>query len=208
MEIRKANLTFKNALSKRKTTTEIILHCSASKEGVDYTVNAVHNLHLKKGWSGIGYNYYIDIHGVIWEGRPEDCVGAHVSGHNSKSIGVCYCGGLDKNGKAKDTRNEKQLKSMIELCKYLHKKYPAATFHGHYEFDNKACPCFKVKDWIDSIDLDDKNVKPTVQTETQKPVTTQTTQTAKPSSGTNKDTGKLQTSICCNIISYLKRLFS
>lgn len=67
MEIRKANLKFKNTLSKRKVTTEIILHCTASVEGVDYTIPAIHSFHLIKGWAGIGYNYVIDINGVIWD---------------------------------------------------------------------------------------------------------------------------------------------
>ena len=126
MEIKKANLKFSNTLPKRKKTTEIILHCSASPEGVPFTVEAIHRMHLKNGWSGIGYNYYIDLNGVIWEGRPEDCVGAHTTNHNSISIGVCYCGGIDKTGKAKDTRTPQQLKAMTELCTYLHKKYPQA----------------------------------------------------------------------------------
>lgn len=200
MEIHNANLKFKNALSKRKTTTEIILHCTASVEGVDYTIPAIHNYHLSKGWAGIGYNYVIDINGLVWEGRPEDCVGAHVSGHNSKSIGVCYVGGLDKNKKAKDTRNAKQLKSMVELCRYLHQKYPKATFHGHYDFDNKACPCFNVKEWIESIDLDGRQV---AENKPQAAETKPKQQTAEPQATVQKD----KKNICC-IISYLKQWFS
>lgn len=152
-DIKKANLKFNATLSKRKKTTEIIIHCSATKEGVNFTVQSIHNMHLNRGFSGIGYNYYIDLNGVIWEGRPEDCVGAHTTNHNSISVGICYCGGLDKNGKAKDTRTPNQLAAMIWLCRYLHKKYPNATFHGHKEFANKACPCFDVKTWIKTFDL-------------------------------------------------------
>lgn len=204
MEIRKANLKFKNTLSKRKVTTEIILHCTASVEGVGCTIPAIHSFHLSKGLAGIGYNYVIDINGVIWEGRPEDCVGAHVSGHNSKSIGVCYVGGLDKNKKAKDTRNPKQSGAMAELCKYLHKKYPQATFHGHYEFDNKACPCFNVKEWIDSIDIDGRQQATVQQTQAETKPAQQTAETKVDGNGTPP---KKQKDICC-IISYLKQWFS
>lgn len=154
MEIRKTNLKWNGSLSKRKKTTEIILHCSATQEGKNFTVEQIHNMHLKNGWTGIGYNYYIDLNGVIWEGRPEDCVGAHTTNHNSVSIGICYCGGVDKNNKAKDTRNELQKKAMLELLRYLHKKYPQATIHGHNEFAAKACPSFKVKDYLKTIDLE------------------------------------------------------
>lgn len=154
MEIKKANLKFVKALSKRKKTTEIIIHCSATKEGKPFTVESIHNMHLKNGWAGIGYNYYIDLNGDIWEGRPEDCVGSHTTNHNSISVGICYCGGLDSKGNPKDTRTPKQLAAMIWLCRMLHKKYPNATFHGHREFANKACPCFDVKTWVKTFALD------------------------------------------------------
>jgi len=154
MEIKKTTLKFTKNLTKRKKTTEIIIHCSATREGKNVTVNQIHNMHLNRGFSGIGYNYYIDLNGDIWEGRPEDCVGSHTTNHNSISIGICYCGGLDSNGKAKDTRTPLQLAAMIWLCRMLHKKYPNATFHGHKEFANKACPCFDVKQWVKTFSLD------------------------------------------------------
>lgn len=151
MEIIKKNLKFASKLSKRKSTEKIILHCSATKEGQNFTVEQIHNMHLRNKWAGIGYNYYIDLNGDIYEGRPEECVGAHTTGYNSVSIGICYCGGLDKKSHPKDTRTPEQIASMIELCKYLHSKYPNATFHGHKEFAAKACPCFNVGEWIKEI---------------------------------------------------------
>lgn len=154
MEIKKANLKFTKALTKRKKTTEIIIHCSATKEGRVFSVESIHNMHLKNGWAGIGYNYYIDLNGDIWEGRPEDCVGSHTTNHNSISVGICYCGGLDSKGRPKDTRTPKQLAAMIWLCRMVHAKYPNATFHGHKEFANKACPCFDVKTWVKTFTLD------------------------------------------------------
>lgn len=158
LDIRIPNIKFSKKLTKRKITSEIIIHCSATKEGFDCKVESIHRHHLKNGWSGIGYNYVIDINGTIWEGRPENTVGAHCTNHNSKSIGICYVGGLGKDGKPKDTRNDKQLLAMAELCSYLHEKYPDATFHGHCEFANKSCPCFDVKSWIETLNFDKKNV--------------------------------------------------
>lgn len=176
MEIKDAGLKFNGTLTKRKSTTEIILHCAATREGKNFTVQQIHQMHLKNGWSGIGYNYYIDLDGVIWRGRPEDCTGAHTTNHNSKSIGICYCGGVAADGKtAKDTRNEKQKAAMLELLRYLHKKYPQATIHGHNEFAAKACPSFKVSEYLKTINLDE-------------PVITQTATTA--------ITGKCLCSLC------------
>lgn len=149
--IKRVNLKFVKGLIKRKTTSEIIIHCTASKCNKNLTIEQIHSMHIRNGWAGIGYNYYIDLNGIIWEGRPEDYSGSHTTNHNSKSIGICYCGGLNELGKPCDTRNQLQISAMKWLCRYLHKKYPNATFHGHKEFANKACPCFNVNEWIQSI---------------------------------------------------------
>lgn len=150
--LNKTHLNFKNNLSYRGATNKIVLHCSATCANIQ--VEEIHQMHLDNNWAGIGYHYYIGTDGTIWEGRPEDCIGAHVQGLNSQSIGVCYCGGIDANGKSKDTRNEKQIEAMIKLCRYLHIKYPEASFHGHNEFANKDCPCFDVNNWMSMLQLE------------------------------------------------------
>lgn len=131
---------------------EIIVHCSATAEGKDYTVKDIDRWHKARGWKGIGYHYVVYRDGSIHEGRPECEVGAHCSGHNTHSIGVCYIGGCDKDGKTpKDTRTEAQKKSLIILLKMLKREYPKATIHGHRDFAPKACPSFdatKEYEWI------------------------------------------------------------
>lgn len=122
---------------------EIIVHCSATPEGKDYTVKQINQWHLKRGFNGIGYHYVIYRDGSIHIGRKEDVVGAHCVGHNSISIGVCYIGGLAKDSKtAKDTRTEEQRESLLSLLKKLKTKYPNAKIYPHYKFADKACPCF------------------------------------------------------------------
>lgn len=133
---------------------KIIIHCSATPEGRDVTVDAIRMWHKKRGFSDIGYHYVIYRDGSIHGGRPEATIGAHVQGENAHSIGICYIGGMDKdNKKAKDTRTEAQKASLLSLCQLLRKKYPAATFHGHNEFDNKACPSFDVQAWRKEVNL-------------------------------------------------------
>lgn len=134
------------ALKAKRTIKEIIVHCTATKEGQSITVEDVRRLHKKKGWSDIGYHFLIYLDGSIHAGRPIDVVGAHTKGHNAYSIGVCYVGGLDKNGRAKDTRNDAQKESLLSLLTQLKARYPNATIHGHNEFANKACPCFKTNE--------------------------------------------------------------
>jgi N-acetylmuramoyl-L-alanine amidase len=126
---------------------KIILHCSATPEGKDFTVADIDKWHKARGWQGIGYHYVVYRDGSVHAGRSEDKVGAHTSGHNANSIGVCYIGGVASDGKTpKDTRTNEQKVALRDLVDSLKAKYPNATIHGHYEFAAKACPSFKIKD--------------------------------------------------------------
>jgi N-acetylmuramoyl-L-alanine amidase len=69
-------------------------------------------------------------------------VGAHCTGHNARSIGVCYVGGCDKQMRPKDTRTPEQKAALLSLLKHLKKQFPTATIHGHRDFAAKACPSF------------------------------------------------------------------
>jgi len=130
----------------------IILHCTATPEGKHFDVDTIRRWHVKdRGWKDIGYHYVIYLDGSVHEGRPLEQVGAHTSGHNSDSIGVVYVGGVDNNGKAKDTLNESQETAMVNLIKSLREEHGYMSLHGHNEFAAKACPSFKVNekfDWL------------------------------------------------------------
>lgn len=124
----------------------IIIHCSATAEGKDYTVADIDRWHKSRGWQCIGYHYVIYQDGSVHTGRPVEQIGAHCAGHNANSIGICYIGGLSSDNKTpKDTRTPAQIKALRDLVGELKKKYPGATVHGHNEFAAKACPCFDVK---------------------------------------------------------------
>ncbi len=127
---------------------KIILHCSATREGDDsVNVEVIDRWHKARGWRGCGYHYVVLIDGKIESGRMIDEVGAHVKNMNKSSIGVCYIGGVEKDGKTpKDTRTEKQKESLLLLLQTLKKMFPNATVHGHNEFSPKACPSFNVKE--------------------------------------------------------------
>lgn len=80
--------------------------------------------------------------GRIEMGRSIERVGAHCKGHNGTSVGVCYVGGLSRDGQPQDTRTEEQRESMMMLIGVLKRMFPEAKVHGHREFAAKACPCF------------------------------------------------------------------
>lgn len=136
----------------KRTITEIIVHCTATPEGKDYTVEDIRKWHKERGWSDIGYHYVIDRKGHILTGRDVDIIGAHCDGHNAHSIGVVYIGGVSAlNGKPKDTRTLAQKAGLIRCLTELKSMYPQAKIYGHCDFSSKECPCFNAKQEYVSI---------------------------------------------------------
>lgn len=133
----------------------IIIHCSATKEGQNFHLKDIDRWHREKGYKKVGYHYVIDLDGTVEKGRDESEIGAHCQGKNKNSIGICYVGGLDINGKPKDTRTNEQKEALWNLLRELLIKYPKATIHGHRDFANKACPSFDVSKEYDIINLRD-----------------------------------------------------
>ena len=124
----------------------IIIHCSATRETRDYTPEQLKHDHIARGFIDVGYHYYIRRDGTITQHRRLNEVGAHCRPFNRCSIGICYEGGLDANGKPKDTRTLKQRSSLIALLLDLHRRFPKAVIRGHNEMPGatpKACPNFK-----------------------------------------------------------------
>jgi N-acetylmuramoyl-L-alanine amidase len=140
---------------------KIILHCSATSKGKHFDVDEIRRWHVEgRGWKDIGYHYVVYLDGSIHNGRPVEIPGAHVTGHNKNSIGVCYVGGVsnikDKRGKwpAEDTRTPEQKEALWKLLMELMACYDGATLHGHNEFAAKACPSFDVqKEYKDIIEF-------------------------------------------------------
>lgn len=128
---------------------KIIIHCTATPEGRDYTVAQIRDWHVKgNGWSDIGYHFVIDRNGTVHKGRPIEKIGAHTTGQNATSIGIAYIGGITNDGKKtpKDTRTPAQRVALVNLVKELKASFGEnVTVHGHNEFAAKACPSFNVK---------------------------------------------------------------
>lgn len=142
-----------------RTINKIIIHCSATPEGKDYTVKDIDRDHRKR-FAKIGYHYVIYRDGTIHQGRKESEVGAHARGYNANSIGVCYIGGLARDGKTtKDTRTQAQRDALVRLLRELVIRYPDAEILGHRDLSPdkngdgivspneyiKGCPSFDAK---------------------------------------------------------------
>ena len=132
----------------------IVVHCSATPEGKDFTVKDITNWHKDRGFVTIGYHYVIYRDGSIHVGRDVNQAGAHVTGYNSNSIGICYIGGCALDGKTpKDTRTMAQKKALVDILTAMRKLYPSAKIMGHKDFPNvaKACPSFNAKEEYKNI---------------------------------------------------------
>ena len=129
-----------------RSLKEIIVHCSATPAGRHHDAAEIRSWHVDgRGWSDIGYHFVILLDGTIEKGRALSKVGAHVAGHNTGTIGICYVGGTAKHSVnvPEDTRTPEQKKAIVKLIRDLVKKYPSIKkISGHDEYANKACPCF------------------------------------------------------------------
>lgn len=138
----------------------IIIHCSATRADRDITAKDIHSAHIVRGFSSWGYHYYIRKSGIVEPMRSIEEPGAHARGYNRNSIGICYEGGLDANGRPADTRTPHQCAAMYKLVDELKCRFPEATVLGHRDLSPdknyngiidpweriKECPCFEVKD--------------------------------------------------------------
>lgn len=141
-----ANLSVLEAISapKSRQIDLIVVHCTATKPSSDVHSSDVDRFHRQRGFAGIGYHFLIALDGSIELGRPLEQVGAHCLGHNARSIGVAYVGGLDTAGKPADTRTAPQKQALTALLQRLRQLFPQAEIAPHRRFAAKACPCFDV----------------------------------------------------------------
>jgi len=106
--------------------------------------------------AAIGYHFVIYTDGTSVTGRALDEIGAHVSGFNQKSIGVCLVG--------TDKFSAIQWQSLRELIGALQRIFPDARVVGHRDLSPdqnrngivekfewlKTCPGFDVTAWLAS----------------------------------------------------------
>ena len=132
------NYDFEMNCDKRslKTIDRIIIHHSAIQQSADTSPLAIHLAHLRRGYSGIGYHFYIKSDGTIYRGRPIIYIGAHCKGYNSTSIGICFEGNFEIE---KPTNAQKI--AFKNLHNYLIKEIPTIKYlNYHKDLFATACP--------------------------------------------------------------------
>lgn len=99
------------------------------------TPEEIDKMHKKRGWSGIGYHFYIRRKGEIYRGRPEKSVGAHALAVNNRAFGIALEGNFNS-----EKLTQKQKKSLVLLSKYLIKKYNIKYIRRHKDVGDTECP--------------------------------------------------------------------
>ena len=132
MDLRNSNIIFNGNKSGGNNPIETIIHHSEHSTANVYDIDSWHKA---KGWCGIGYHYFIDKKGVVWTGRPENWTGAHCIDHNTKSIGICLQGRLQK-----EKVTDAQYKALIELIKDIENRRGHMPIYGHKELNATDCP--------------------------------------------------------------------
>lgn len=172
----------------------IVIHCSATPSGKPISqrtpsfknsARVIDGWHKARGFARraedvkafntsmqhIGYHYVIDLHGVVYNGRGLNEVGAHAQNFNSRSVGICLVGGAEREAKY----TAAQWRSLVDVVTMLVGQYslPAAApvrkgntisngVCGHRDVSPdinadgtieafewlKTCPGFSVADWL------------------------------------------------------------
>ena len=132
MKVIEANLPRNGNFTRRSKTDEVILHHAEASSATVWDIN---DWHLSNGWVGIGYHYYIRKDGSIYRGRPEWAVGAHATGHNDRSIGICCEGAY-----MTETMPAAQLASLKALLRDIMGRYGTMPLKRHRDVNSTSCP--------------------------------------------------------------------
>ena len=99
----------RGSICRRMRTTMIIVHCTATPEGIDIGMKEIRQWHVcGQGWADVGYHYLVRLDGTIESGREEHLAGAHCKGKNNCPVGVCYVGGCTADGRTAMTNEHRK----------------------------------------------------------------------------------------------------
>lgn len=112
----------------------IVLQSSRTRCDQSYSVEQMMRDHIASGLRTIGYHFYIQRDGTMTQHRRLLEVGEHAQLYNHCSIGICYEGGLDTDGKPTYILTDAQYTKLAELLQALHELFPEAKVIGHHVF--------------------------------------------------------------------------
>jgi hypothetical protein len=137
--------TAKVFLRPQRHVDTVFLHCSATGDP-EVSAERVDTWHRDRGWSCIGYHYFIQTDGKVQYGRSLERSPAAQAGYNTGTIAICL------NGLDKADFTDAQYQAVRALCREIDRAYGGQMrFRGHREVSAKACPVF---DYRSVLNLD------------------------------------------------------
>ncbi len=123
----------------KRKVHHVFIHCSASDRPEHDNIETIRQWHLARGFSDVGYHYFIRKDGTLEKGRPLEKTPAAQKGHNRHTIAICL------HGLKIEKFTDAQKETLLKLCKTIDAAYDNISFHGHCEVSAKACPVIDYK---------------------------------------------------------------
>jgi len=134
-----------------RNVSRLVFHCTATQQTATVAAIQRHWREVLK-WRSPGYHIIVKPDGSWTQLADFNHTANGVAGINSTSLHISYIGGVDARGRAIDNRTDAQKEVFETVWRSFVAKLPKLTYHGHYEFTNKACPSFNVENWLNSLD--------------------------------------------------------
>ena len=145
----------------------LVIHCTATPEGREVSADEIRRWHTApkaaggRGWNQVGYTDMVHLDGKVErlvrnnEDMQVDAfeITNGAKGYNAIARHIVYVGGVDADGKAKDTRTEAQRNALAAYVRDFHARFPQVRIIGHNEIAPKACPSFNVQPWLKAIGI-------------------------------------------------------
>ena len=128
----------------------LTIHCAATPEGREVKAETISQWDRAR-FGQTSYHFVVELDGTYKRTLRDDQRGAHVGGHNTGNIGICYVGGVDTDNRTpKDTRTAAQKKALLTLVRTYRARFPDIIIRGHRDWPGvaKACPSFDVATWL------------------------------------------------------------
>jgi N-acetylmuramoyl-L-alanine amidase len=145
-----------------REVTEMVVHWTETYSNSNIGAEEINKTQLALGLDGIGYHYVIRRDGSVQRGRPVNNQGQHadINGHNERSIGVVFVGGINAptgtpnplEYKSVNSLTRSQFTSFQEICKAFYRVFPGGQILGHNDLDPlEDDPGFDVRDFCEDV---------------------------------------------------------
>ena len=126
--------------------TEFVVHWTETFKNQNLTAEDIHEWHIDKGFTGIGYHYIITRDGKLQRGRPLNLIGDHAPefNHNQFSIGIAFVGGFNCSTNTKnpdrflssESFTRSQWTAFDAFCEAFYTVFNAGQAWGHNDISN------------------------------------------------------------------------